>query len=339
MLSDRRTRENRTSGGMGREWVTDHECAREALQWGNPQQTDRRHLSSGTHSFTLVFAPCATARPALQALLPKQPPHKPDDRTTGGPSTSQPAAVAQLPAVESSVASSEDLPPPRYRRPWHELLKRVFDLDLVCGRCGARMHHISHIDDPQVIDKILGHLGLPTQMPPRAPARAPPQDRKRSILPTSTSPKWTTSRSFTSTELCRPHVRFAVRPVPGMPVLLTQFFQRNQCSGLRAVSRVFRSRPHCARATQPLYSATWAKTRFIRPTLRARDGRGAGRTPCAKARPYRDRCAATVATRLTLHSPLLPLQSPSICASLGLSCAAAPSATPWSVPAAMAACV
>jgi hypothetical protein len=32
------------------------------------------------------------------------------------------------------------------------------------------------------------------------------------------------------------------------------------------VSRVFRSRPHCARATQPLYSATWAKTRFIRPT-------------------------------------------------------------------------
>jgi hypothetical protein len=37
------------------------------------------------------------------------------------------------------------------------------------------MHHISHIDDPQVIDKILGHLGLPTQMPRRAPARAPPQ--------------------------------------------------------------------------------------------------------------------------------------------------------------------
>jgi hypothetical protein len=51
-----------------------------------------------------------------------------------------------------------------------------------------------------------------------------------------------------------------------MPVSLTQFLQRNQCSGLRAVSRVFRSRPHCARATQPLYSATWAKTRFIRPT-------------------------------------------------------------------------
>jgi hypothetical protein len=56
------------------------------------------------------------------------------------------------------------------------LLKRVFDLDLVCGRCGARMHYISHIEDPQVIDKILGHLGLPTQMPRRAPARAPPQE-------------------------------------------------------------------------------------------------------------------------------------------------------------------
>jgi hypothetical protein len=91
--------------------------------------------------------------------------------------------------------------------------------------------------------------------------------RKRSILPTSTSPKWTTSRSFTSTEHCRPHVRFAVRPVPGMPVSVTQFLQRNQFSSLRSVSRVFRSRPHCARATQPLYSATWAKTHFIRPTL------------------------------------------------------------------------
>jgi hypothetical protein len=42
-----------------------------------------------------VFAPRATARPALQALLPKQPPHKPDDRITGGPSTSQPSTLGK----------------------------------------------------------------------------------------------------------------------------------------------------------------------------------------------------------------------------------------------------
>jgi len=65
--------------------------------------------------------------------------------------------------------------PPRYRRPWHELLKRVFDLDIICARCGSKMHRISHIDDPETIERILGHLGLPTEPPQPAPARAPPQ--------------------------------------------------------------------------------------------------------------------------------------------------------------------
>jgi len=37
------------------------------------------------------------------------------------------------------------------------------------------MHRISHIEDPNTIGKILGHLGLPTELPHRAPARAPPQ--------------------------------------------------------------------------------------------------------------------------------------------------------------------
>jgi hypothetical protein len=66
--------------------------------------------------------------------------------------------------------------PPRYRRPWHELLKRIFDLSvLVCPRCGSTMRRISHIEQPQTIVRILDHLGLPSQMPPIAPARAPPQ--------------------------------------------------------------------------------------------------------------------------------------------------------------------
>jgi hypothetical protein len=37
------------------------------------------------------------------------------------------------------------------------------------------MHRISHIEDPQVIDKILRHLGLPTELPRSASARAAPQ--------------------------------------------------------------------------------------------------------------------------------------------------------------------
>jgi len=57
----------------------------------------------------------------------------------------------------------------------HELLRRVFDINLVCDLCGAKMHRISHIEDPATISKILGHLGLPTEAPAMAAARAPPQ--------------------------------------------------------------------------------------------------------------------------------------------------------------------
>lgn len=118
-----------------------------------------------------VFAPRATVRPALQGLLPCKPQGNPS--TTTKPSTTTEATAI----AEPSAAPKEDLPPlpPRYRRPWHELLKRVFDFDIVCGCCGSKMHHISHIEHPQTIERILSHLGLPTEPPRKAPARAPPQ--------------------------------------------------------------------------------------------------------------------------------------------------------------------
>ena len=115
-----------------------------------------------------LFAPRATVRPALKTLLPRKP--------QGKPSTTKPSTTPEATAIaEPPAAPKEDLPPlpPRYRRPWHELLKRVFDI--VCGCCGSKMHHISHIEDPQTIERILGHLGLPTEPPRKAPARAPPQ--------------------------------------------------------------------------------------------------------------------------------------------------------------------
>jgi hypothetical protein len=51
-----------------------------------------------------------------------------------------------------------------YRRPRDEPIERVFDI--VCGCCGSKMHHSSHIEDPQTIARISGHLGLATE-PPR----------------------------------------------------------------------------------------------------------------------------------------------------------------------------
>jgi len=110
-----------------------------------------------------IFAPRANARPLLKPLLP---PKK--------PAASKPTTTADGPSSGDTIDDHAVLPP-RYRRPWHELLKRVFDIDLVCAVCGHKMHRISHIEDPATISRILGHLGLPTQHPQPAPARDPPQ--------------------------------------------------------------------------------------------------------------------------------------------------------------------
>jgi uncharacterized protein YbaR (Trm112 family) len=54
-------------------------------------------------------------------------------------------------------------------------MRRAFDLDvLACPRCGGRMSLIATIDDPRVIRKILGHLGLATEVPQAHPSRSPP---------------------------------------------------------------------------------------------------------------------------------------------------------------------
>ena len=52
------------------------------------------------------------------------------------------------------------------------LAQTVFDTDIEqCPRCGGRLKIIAAIVDPQVIIKILTHLGLPARAPPRAAAR------------------------------------------------------------------------------------------------------------------------------------------------------------------------
>ena len=57
------------------------------------------------------------------------------------------------------------------RMSWARLLKRVFDLDMERCECGGNLKIIAMIEQPDVIEKILTHLGLSAQPPPRAPAR------------------------------------------------------------------------------------------------------------------------------------------------------------------------
>jgi hypothetical protein len=85
-------------------------------------------------------------------------------------------------AVESSSRATPI--PSRANWLWAELMQRSFGFDvLACPRCGDRLELIALIDDPNVIRRILRHLGLPTEVPAARPARPPP-------LPVGRSEAW-----------------------------------------------------------------------------------------------------------------------------------------------------
>jgi hypothetical protein len=54
-------------------------------------------------------------------------------------------------------------------------MRRTFGFDvLACPRCGGRLRLIALIEHASVVQRILGRLGLPTEVPELRPARAPP---------------------------------------------------------------------------------------------------------------------------------------------------------------------
>ena len=77
---------------------------------------------------------------------------------------------------EKVITVPDEAPAPRPSRiRWARLLKRVFNIDVsTCSACSKQMKIIASIEDPQVIKKILSHLGLPTKAPTIFPARGPP---------------------------------------------------------------------------------------------------------------------------------------------------------------------
>ena len=59
---------------------------------------------------------------------------------------------------------------------WAKILKRVFDIDIqTCSECGGQIKIISNIHNPQIIKKILNHLGENSKVPELAPPRGPPE--------------------------------------------------------------------------------------------------------------------------------------------------------------------
>ena len=48
-----------------------------------------------------------------------------------------------------------------YRKNWARLIQKIYEVDpLTCPKCQGRMKIISFIEDEEVIEKILKHLGL-----------------------------------------------------------------------------------------------------------------------------------------------------------------------------------
>jgi hypothetical protein len=84
---------------------------------------------------------------------------------------------AQAPAATEATADAECEVETVQARPhrigWARLLKRVFDIDMQhCPNCGAgELKIIAAILERPVIEKILTHLGLDPQPPPRGRAR------------------------------------------------------------------------------------------------------------------------------------------------------------------------
>jgi hypothetical protein len=83
--------------------------------------------------------------------------------------TSETGAAAGVPAAQADASAVA-----RHHH-WTDLMRRTFGFDvLACPRCGGRLRLIALIEDAAVIDRILRHLGLPTETPVPRPARAPP---------------------------------------------------------------------------------------------------------------------------------------------------------------------
>jgi hypothetical protein len=109
-----------------------------------------------TVKYAGVLAPASTWR---SRITPK-PKRAPPSQASG-------AVDANAPDVTSERGS-------RYR-PWAQLLKRTFDIDVLqCPRCQGRMKLLAMNSDPSSVARYLAKLGEPTELPARAAGRGPP---------------------------------------------------------------------------------------------------------------------------------------------------------------------
>jgi hypothetical protein len=85
-------------------------------------------------------------------------------------------APRTAPAEAAPEAGKAEAPKrPGTYRPWAELLKRTFDVDvLVCPTCRGRMRLVAMVTDPKSIARFLAGIGELAEVPSRSPSRGPP---------------------------------------------------------------------------------------------------------------------------------------------------------------------
>ena len=168
--------------------------AQERLQWtdaGQVRLEPRRAWRDGTTH--LIFDPVELLE-RLAALIPRPRINLILYYGVLGPRAAWRALVVQFGttdgpnAAADSVTADKTHPETADRRHgrnylWAELMRRSMGLDVTtCPRCGGRLRLIAVIDDSAVVQRVLRHLGLPTEIPKARPARAPPTDVAPDLL-------------------------------------------------------------------------------------------------------------------------------------------------------------
>ena len=100
------------------------------------------------------------------------------------PATSPGVETSQLePSVEADEDASRAKPSWAGVYQWAEPMRRQLGLDvLACPRCGGRLRLVALIEQALVVQRILRHLGLPTEVP------EPLEDGSRGAVPNSMLP-------------------------------------------------------------------------------------------------------------------------------------------------------
>src|SRR3954468_5283939 len=161
-----------------------------ALPDGKLAYRMKRRLGDGRE--VLILEPRELLR-RLATLVPPPRAHLVRYHGVFGPASKWRKEIVPAPSQSTCLAQasySGDAPdgsrpatkPPRpldSRIPWNELLLRVFREDILACPCGGRRKVIAFIDEKPVIERVLGHLGLPPPAPPllRLASRRPPKPR------------------------------------------------------------------------------------------------------------------------------------------------------------------